>query len=496
MFFISSLVSIFAAGGYLFSSGDELTNEVPQSTVSGTTAPSDKEHTNNIDNSTPDASAPDKKYLTSLKSALYYTDIEGLIKDRASTSLESRVEYYKRLAGVIGGFDGESDKISASGVYNGESFEIKLAKSGLYDEYTSGVEKVTVYTKVHSPDDGSYVTHSSDIVRARCKVVPYMGYLLVGGTDENGNAFISLCSYDGEVLVDNIEDKEPYFARDYDNLPVFVDSQSQYYSFDGKKFNKIKRENVRAELYYDYPASPLAAYNGSTEVKYLPRYDKYQFVNYKSGKASISARYLYAFNFSQGYAVVMTTANAVRIINTSAKSMFASTAWHIFPGTRMYVQYFFALPDTLGIESMGFSGFDNGWLRVRVRALSRMNNSYNTVADDVDKLINTNGEYFDIPDGYTLEGYSNGVLLLSKDGLYGYYSINGYWIAQPIYDYARPFIQGLAVVGYADGTVGMIDTEGNIVLPFVYTHISDVSSGVITAYTEGIGWNVYCLCEK
>ena len=125
-----------------------------------------------------------------------------------------------------------------------------------------------------------------------------------------------------------------------------------------------------------------------------------------------------------------------------------------------------------------------------------LNNSYGTIAQDIDRLINIDGEYFDIPEGYTLEGYSNGVLLLSKDGLYGYYSINEYWIAQPIYDYARPFVQGLAVVGFENGTVGMIDTEGNIVMPFVFTSISDVSSGIISAYIEGVGWNIYSLCAK
>ena len=111
-------------------------------------------------------------------------------------------------------------------------------------------------------------------------------------------------------------------------------------------------------------------------------------------------------------------------------------------------------------------------------------------------LMNTDGEFFDIPTGYTLAGYSDGVLLLEKDGLYGYYTIDEKWIAQPIYTYARPFIQGLAVVGYENGTVGMIDTKGNIVLPFVYTSIEDVSSGLIVTYCEGIGYETYELVKK
>lgn len=193
---------------------------------------------------------------------------------------------------------------------------------------------------------------------------------------------------------------------------------------------------------------------------------------------------------------MLSNSKVVKVINTGAKSVLGTTAWQRFPVSNAWVEYVYLLPDTLGIESIGCSGFDNGWLRLRVQAQSRMNNSYGTIAQDIDRLINIDGEYFDIPEGYTLEGYSNGVLLLSKDGLYGYYSINEYWIAQPIYDYARPFVQGLAVVGFENGTVGMIDTEGNIVMPFVFTSISDVSSGIISAYIEGVGWNIYSLCAK
>ena len=59
-----------------------------------------------------------------------------------------------------------------------------------------------------------------------------------------------------------------------------------------------------------------------------------------------------------------------------------------------------------------------------------------------------------------------------------------------------PFVQGLAVLGYEDGTVGMIDTRGNIVMPFVYTSLSLPSSGVITAFCEGIGWETYYMVRS
>ena len=156
----------------------------------------------------------------------------------------------------------------------------------------------------------------------------------------------------------------------------------------------------------------------------------------------------------------------------------------------------FLFPDTYGIESIGAQGFDHGYLRLRIRTVSVMADALGKVVWDQDYLVDTEGNKFSIPTGYTLEGYSDGILLLSKDGLYGYYSIEGDWIAQPIFTYARPFIQGLAAVGSEDGTVGMIDTKGNIVLPFVFTSVSDVSSGVIVTFCEGIGWEVFTVNKK
>ncbi|MBQ1934601.1 MAG: WG repeat-containing protein, partial [Clostridia bacterium] len=86
----------------------------------------------------------------------------------------------------------------------------------------------------------------------------------------------------------------------------------------------------------------------------------------------------------------------------------------------------------------------------------------------------------------------DGVLLLERDGLYGYYSIEGRWIAQPIFTFARPFAEGLGVIGFANGIKGVIDTEGNVVIPFEYEEISQVSTGIIAAYSETIGnWQFF-----
>ena len=114
------------------------------------------------------------------------------------------------------------------------------------------------------------------------------------------------------------------------------------------------------------------------------------------------------------------------------------------------------------------------------------------VAIDEDILIDKTGNEFPVPEGYDIVSYADGVILLSRDGKYGLMDHTGRWIAQPIYDFARPTIEGLTVVGFSDGTRLMLDTSGEIVIPAgLYEHISDASSGVITAYSEKTGWVLF-----
>lgn len=314
---------------------------------------------------------------------------------------------------------------------------------------------------------------------------------------------LSIYDRNGKLLVDDIGTKEPYYARDYSNRPVFKDADGNLFAFDGKNFLATDKGNLRSELFYDYPAYPLGEYKSVYEAHYNPETGYYEFINYKNGKKVINDQYLFAFNFgTEGYAVIGSEYNNVlKVINRQKRVMFNAGSNYVFyrdpnTGKKQYVRDYFYLPDTFGPESIGCAGFDNGYLRIRIKTLSKMSDALNAVVKDEFYLVNKSGKKFSIPEGYTLEGYSDGVLLLSKDGLYGYYSIEGKWIAQPIYSYARPFVQGLAVVGAKDGTVGMIDTTGNIVLPFVYTSIEDVSSGLIVTYCEGIGYETYEMIAK
>ena len=81
-------------------------------------------------------------------------------------------------------------------------------------------------------------------------------------------------------------------------------------------------------------------------------------------------------------------------------------------------------------------------------------------------------------------------VMLEKHGQYGFMDYTGKWIADPVFTYAEPFNEGLAMVE-KDGVAGMIDTDGRFVIPMVFDYVSSVSGGIIAAYDETCGWVLF-----
>ena len=101
------------------------------------------------------------------------------------------------------------------------------------------------------------------------------------------------------------------------------------------------------------------------------------------------------------------------------------------------------------------------------------------------------GSIFAIPTGYKLCAYSDGVLLLERNGLYGYMDYTGKWITDPIFIYAKPFYEGLAVVGNSSGQYCVIDTNGDIVLPMAYEYVTECVNGAFAAFSINDGWILF-----
>ncbi len=218
--------------------------------------------------------------------------------------------------------------------------------------------------------------------------------------------------------------------------------------------------------------------------------------------------YLAAYNYREGYATVVTTnvdedpvyeAEEVRVINTSGDVMFDSRKGFGDEMLSTYCNERFLLPLSKGEESVGHLYFDHGLMRLRKLSYDIFQlEEYHVfrVNSDKDVLVTPNGREFAIPDGYTLKGYSDGVLTLERGGRYGYMRYDGVWITDPEYTNAANFHGGLGVLTRSDGTVGAVDTNGTVVIPFRYEYISNRSDSLIAAYSAERGWELFGIFEK
>lgn len=144
-------------------------------------------------------------------------------------------------------------------------------------------------------------------------------------------------------------------------------------------------------------------------------------------------------------------------------------------------------PLTRGLYSAGFFYFDQGFTRVRIK---NPNSTY------TETLADLNGKLLQMVDDYPLVSYSDGILLVGNGAFYGYMKNNLSWITNPVFTYAEPFLEGLAVVGLSDGKFGLVDTEGNYVLKPVFDHVTRCSGGIFAAYSKTSGWSLFAKVYK
>ena len=174
------------------------------------------------------------------------------------------------------------------------------------------------------------------------------------------------------------------------------------------------------------------------------------------------------------------------VMFTSRKSFTSDLGWN--------ANEYYTDPLLKDISSIGSYYFDHGLLRIRLVSYDRyqyIKFDMFLVGTDDDILVRSDGSQFYIPAGYKLEAYSDGMLLLSRDGKYGYLDYTGKWVVQPDLLYGGPFVEGVAAVQNRAGNWGMIDTDGKAVIPFKYSYVSNISSGLVAAYSEKTGWEIY-----
>lgn len=176
-----------------------------------------------------------------------------------------------------------------------------------------------------------------------------------------------------------------------------------------------------------------------------------------------------AYNYSEGFAVATDEKGKVVILNDRGEAVFTSLS--------------LILPDVGGKESLGFTYFQNGLLRVVFATYDENGN----VTEKREGVINTAGGEFHFPKGYRAVSYHEGIFVVTNGEKYGYYSYQGAWIADPVYADAQPFFEGIAVVKNAEGKCGLIDTRGDVILPLVFDSIENFSGGVSVLNSQATG---------
>ncbi len=252
-------------------------------------------------------------------------------------------------------------------------------------------------------------------------------------------------------------------VRDAEGRPLFYnagycyleDGQMVSASYDAVNFDK----GVDGYRYPSYLAG------GSSEYTVFGSGSGYGVKRNSDGKIIVDAKYTDVYAPSEGYIVAVGKAGGLYLFDTDGRLITDEyTVPAVQDGEDNMIGYFFV---------------KDGFTRA--------------CKNGKEVVINTSGAVLPLPSDFTVLAYSDGVFLMKgAEGSYGFYGSDGKWLGAPYYENARPFYEGLAVV-CRDGLYGMIDTDGNTVIPCVFDSLSDCQDGVIVAFT---GKNGYCVFNK
>ena len=372
---------------------------------------------------------------------------------------------------LISNYGVMSDEYKASeDIYDPDSMKIlRIASLTLpdSDSETDIMTRKRYFTSYEGRERSFSVRETAELRRA---VDVYMGMIVVS---DRGS--LSFYNGNGELLYVYSGEEELVFAyeRDGEDRPLFTLEGKYYYIDEDEKDLKKSDYDARDNrgLYYNYPS-----YFGKTEGQFTVfRSGSLYGIKKADGSKLRNAIYEEAYNYSEGLGLVIYKGD-VCYMNEKGKVVIENKV-------KLEKMTPVGSRDENGIGGLYFDG---GYVRIR----KTYKDIHDNVIDDIDVLIDTSGAEFPLPTGYNLVSYSNQRILLSKNGCYGFYATKGAWIADAIYNYATPYYEGLAVVG-TGAKRGVIDLDGNFVIPLSYSHISVCSGGIIVCYSPEYGYDVF-----
>lgn len=384
---------------------------------------------------------------------------------------------------------------------------------GTYDE---------TLTVMYYQSNGKMNTRKEITTYDRPRISLYFGYIFV----HDGNSY-DIYSSGGKRIYKDFKGSAVN-ALSKDNRPVIKDEKDRYYAIAESGLSKIEYKDIDFKSvtfdhprYYGESNINLTVFSSNTErLTYvsdvtdpsqtagegyritdgkLYKVENVLLYGYKdkSGNVKIEPQFASAYPFSkEGLAAVTDEEGSLFFIDTSGKekASLRKNKYVYVPefNNNKYLQvYQTGLNDTL--SDLGMYYYDEGYVMVRYTLKGSWAVYYTYKNENI--LIDTSGNTVNIPGNYELKNYSDGIMLLYKNGKYGYMRPDLSWVSPAVFDSAQPFIQGLAVVE-SNGKYGMMDTEANMVLPICFDYISNVSSGVIAAYSQDNGWQLFAVAEK
>ena len=424
-------------------------------------------------------------------------------------------------------------RAQTDGIYkNGRTVLAKLPLSGLgknfsYSQYEVRDTRVTEYEKGCIVTDEIFVTEDRPSltlrngyiirdVNGKMALLKPDGTTLLSEYDESAFRLTELRDENGKPLFASVKrvkeevyppiikleeySKRPLFSGEYEEEPVeMVVEKLTYYTLsdDGKwvESDYIAEDPPKeTELGLQFD-SPFDFGESDCDIVRYYSYGRWGYKNAKTGETLIYPRYTEAYNFHDGYAVAM-DGYYMYFLNERGQAVFQMA----YAEPEQFQTYEnITLPDTDGKESLGFYYFSHGLTRIRVRQnLVTYKYYYYIKESDDTYLYDVNGNRFPLPAGYTLRGYSDGVILLENNetGKFGCMNYKSEWIVQPEYTYVTPSLSGMIVVGSETGKKGLVDTMGNWILPQVFDYVSEPSGGLVAAYDKTVGWQVFRMMSK
>lgn len=384
---------------------------------------------------------------------------------------------------------------------------------GTYDE---------TLTVMYYQSNGKMNTRKEITTYDRPRISLYFGYIFV----HDGSSY-DIYSSSGKRIYKDFKGST-INALSNDNRPVIKDEKDVYYAVSEKGLTKIEYKDIAFKSvtfdhprYYAESKTSLTVFSSNVErltyVSDITDPDKKAEEGYRitdgklykveyvllygykdeNSNVKIEPQFASAYPFSkEGLAAVTDEEGNLFFIDTTGKERVSlrKNKYVYVPelNNNKYLQvYQTGLNNTL--SDLGMYYYDDGYVMVRY-TLKGSWAVYYTYKNE-NRLIDTSGNFVEIPGNYELKNYSDGIMLLHKNGKYGYMRPDLSWVCPAVFDSAQPFIQGLAVVEI-DGKYGVIDTEANTVLPVCFDYISNVSSGLIAAYSSDNGWQLFVIAEK